>query len=79
MASSWQRCRDLDIDPFREPESCVRTMDLKERLTYWVRFVPSSKHKLNVDFGIAQIAGNVLPGVDLKARHQAGVQNSYGF
>ncbi len=54
-------------------------MDLKERLTYWVRFVPSSKHKLNVDFGIAQIAGNVLPGVDLKARHQAGVQNSYGF
>ncbi len=55
------------------------TLNIPTTLTYCVRFVPSPKHKLNFDFGIAQIAGNVLPGVDLKARHQAGFQVSYGF
>lgn len=29
--------------------------------------------------GSAQIAGNIAPGVNLKARHQAGVQMSCGF
>lgn len=55
------------------------TLNIPTTLTYCVRFIPSPKHKLNFDFGIAQIAGNVLPGVDLKARHQAGFQVSYGF
>lgn len=32
VASSWQRCRNLHIDPFREPESCVRSLELRERL-----------------------------------------------
>jgi hypothetical protein len=50
------------------------TLNIPTTLTYCVRFVPSQKHHLNFDFGIAQIAGNVMPGVDLKARHQAGVQ-----
>jgi len=39
-----------------------------------MRIVPSSKHKLNADFGIAQIAGQVMPTVNLKARHQFGAQ-----
>lgn len=55
------------------------TLNIPTTLTYCVRFVPSPKQKLNFDFGIAQIAGNVMPGVNLKARHQAGVQVSYGF
>jgi hypothetical protein len=55
------------------------TLNIPATLTYCVRFVPSPKQRLNFDFGIAQIAGNVMPGVNLKARHQAGVQVSYGF
>jgi hypothetical protein len=34
---------------------------------------------LNFDVGVAQVAGNIAPGVNLKARHQVGVQMSYGF
>jgi hypothetical protein len=48
-------------------------------MTYAVRLVPTQKYKLNFDFGIAQIAGHIGPGVNLQARHQAGVQVSYGF
>jgi hypothetical protein len=55
------------------------TLNIPTTLTYCVRFIPSSKYKLNFDFGIAQIAGRVLPGVDLRARHQAALQMSYGF
>jgi hypothetical protein len=55
------------------------TLNIPTTLTYAMRFVPSAKHKLNVDFGIAQVAGNVMPGVNLQARHQAATQISYGF
>jgi len=52
--------------------------------TYAVRVVPVTQGegrltKLNVDFGIAQIANHILPGVDLKARHQVAMGISYGF
>jgi hypothetical protein len=55
------------------------TLNIPTTLTYCVRVIPTGKHKLNFDAGIAQIAGHVMPGVDLKARHQFGVQVSYGF
>ena len=55
------------------------TLNIPTTLTYCMRFVPNSKYKFNIDFGIAQIAGCAMQGVDLKARHQAGVQISYGF
>jgi hypothetical protein len=55
------------------------TLNIPTTLTYCMRFVPSQKHHLNFDVGIAQVAGNVMPGVDLKARHQVGAQVSYGF
>lgn len=55
------------------------TLSIPTTLTYAVRFVPSPKYHLNFDFGIAQIAGQVMPGVNLEARHQAAVQVSYGF
>jgi len=58
-------------------------LNIPTTLTYAARFIPSAKYKLNVDLGIAQIAGQAWgsgsSGVDLKARHQVGVQVSYGF
>ena len=54
--------------------------DVPTTLTYAVRIVPSPAHaKLNVDFGVAQAANHVAPGVDLKARHQFALGVSYGF
>jgi hypothetical protein len=35
--------------------------------------------KLNFDFGVAQVAGKIMPGVDLKLRAQFVAAVSYGF
>jgi hypothetical protein len=48
-------------------------------ITYAVRLAPIAESKLNVDFGVAQIAGKIAPGVDLQARSRLGLQISYGF
>jgi hypothetical protein len=58
-------------------------------ITYAVRIVPSGalpihgwgieKPKLTLDFGMAQVAGNIMPGVNLQARHQFAFGISYGF
>ncbi|MBS1795147.1 MAG: DUF3034 family protein [Acidobacteria bacterium] len=48
-------------------------------LTYFTRIIPKSKHPFNIDFGIAQVAGKITPGVDLKARHQFAMGISYQF
>jgi hypothetical protein len=48
-------------------------------ITYAARIVPSEKQKLNVDFGVAQAAGVIEPGVNLKARHQFALGVSYGI
>jgi hypothetical protein len=49
-------------------------------ITYAARIVPSPEHaKLNIDFGMAQAAGKILPGVDLQARHQFALGVSYGL
>jgi hypothetical protein len=55
------------------------TLNIPTTLVYAARLIPSSKYHLNVDVGVAQLAGNVMPGVDLKARHQIAAQVSYGF
>jgi len=55
------------------------TLNIPTTLTYCVRIVPTPKYKLNIDFGIAQIAGQVEPTVNLQARHQFGAQITYGF
>jgi len=47
-------------------------------ITYAVRLSPVPESKLNVDFGVAQVAGKIAPGVDLQARSRLGVQVSYG-
>jgi hypothetical protein len=58
-------------------------LNIPTTLTYCTRIVPSPKHKLNVDFGVAQIAGYVYgsgsTGVNLMARHTWGTQVTYGF
>jgi hypothetical protein len=59
-------------------------------MTYAVRVVPAGafpsshgwgeqKPKLTLDFGVAQAAGRILPGVNLQARHQFALGISYGF
>jgi hypothetical protein len=48
-------------------------------ITYAARIVPLAKKKFNVDFGVAQAAGQILPGVSLYARHQFALGISYGF
>ena len=55
------------------------TLNIPTTLTYAMRFIPPAKYKVNFDVGVAQIAGNVMPGVNLQARHQVGVQMSYAF
>jgi hypothetical protein len=54
-------------------------LNIPTTLTYCTRIVPSPKHKINVDFGVAQIAGTIAPGVNLKARHTWGTQLTYAF
>ena len=58
-------------------------LNIPTTLTYCTRIVPSPKQKLNFDFGVAQVAGEVYgsgsTGINLKARHQFAAQVSYGF
>jgi hypothetical protein len=48
-------------------------------ITYAARIVPLAKRKFNIDFGVAQAAGTIEPGVNLKARHQFALGVSYGL
>ena len=58
-------------------------LNIPTTLTYDVRVAPSPKSKLNFDFGIGQIAGQVYGSgpnaINVKARHQAGFQVTYHF
>ena len=58
-------------------------------ITYAVRIVPAGalplrgwgveSPRLTIDLGVAQVAGNVAPGVNLRARHQFALGVSYQF
>jgi hypothetical protein len=49
-------------------------------ITYAARIVPlPERAKFNIDFGVAQAAGWILPGVNLQARHQFALGVSYGL
>jgi len=58
-------------------------------ITYAVRIVPAGalplhgwgveSPRLTIDLGVAQVASNILPGVNLQARHQFALGISYGF
>ncbi|MFN7928604.1 MAG: DUF3034 family protein [Blastocatellia bacterium] len=48
-------------------------------MTYFARIVPNSEKPFNIDFGIAQAAGKIAPGVDVKARAQFAMGITYRF
>jgi hypothetical protein len=49
-------------------------------LTYFARVVPKIEGtKMNIDFGVAQVASKVTPSVNLRARHQVAIGVSYQF
>lgn len=52
---------------------------LPTTLTYFARILPPGKIPFNVDFGVAQAANEILPGVKLKARAQFAFGISYRF
>jgi len=52
---------------------------LPTTLTYFARVLPPGKVPINVDFGVAQAANEILPGVELKARAQFAFGISYRF
>ena len=52
---------------------------LPTTLTYFARVLPSTEKPINIDIGVAQAAGWVLPGVNVKARAQIATGISYRF
>ena len=52
---------------------------LPTTLTYFARVIPRAELPLNVDFGVAQVANNIAPGVDLHVRSQFALGASYRF
>lgn len=54
-------------------------LNIPTTMTYAARLFPTPKYKMNLDVGVAQIGGELAPGVNLKARHQVGAQLSWGF
>lgn len=48
-------------------------------LTYFTRIIPKNEIPFNIDFGVAQAAGKIAPGVDLKARAKFAMGISYRF
>jgi hypothetical protein len=46
-------------------------------LTYFARVLPLPEKPFNVDFGVCQAAGTVLPGADVKSRAQFALGISY--
>ncbi len=53
--------------------------ELPTTLTYFARVIPRGELPLNVDFGVAQVANDILPGVKLHARDQFALGVSYRF
>lgn len=55
--------------------------DIPTTLDYAVRFTQHNQEKarFSLDIGVGQVAGRIMPGVDLDARHVIGVGASYKF
>ena len=52
---------------------------LPTTLTYFARVIPRGELPLNIDFGVAQVANEIAPGVKLHARSQFALGVSYRF
>lgn len=53
--------------------------ELPTTLTYFARVTPRGELPFNVDFGVTQVATNIMPGVKLHARSQFALGISYRF
>jgi hypothetical protein len=62
----------------KHPEN-LGAASIPTTFVYDVRVTPIPERKLNIDFGIPQIANHIMPNTDLKARHQFAMGISYGF
>jgi hypothetical protein len=62
----------------RHPDQ-LPTAVIPTTVAYAVRLTHIAERKLNVDLGVAQVAGKIAPGVDLQARSRFALQVSYGF
>ena len=81
----------LGAEAMQEPHHVqgVPRIVIPTTLTYAVRIVPGGalpmhgwgvqSPRLTIDLGIAQIAGEAAPGINLEARHQFALGLSYGF
>jgi hypothetical protein len=83
----------LGSELLQEPRNIegLPTAVVPTTITYFVRVVPSGaffsggtgwsaeRPKLSLDFGVAQVAGTIQPGVNLQARSQFAFGISYGF
>jgi hypothetical protein len=92
LKGPWRSTVMLASEVLQEPRS-VQDLPgavIPTTMTYAVRVVPAGafpathgwgeqKPRLSIDLGMAQAAGNVLPGVNLHARHQFALGVSYGF
>lgn len=65
----------LHIQGLTGPPAAV----LPTTLTYFARVLPSTEVPINIDFGVAQAANQILPGVELQARAQFAFGISYHF
>jgi hypothetical protein len=81
----------LGAEALQEPRHVQGLPDIviPTTLTYAVRLVPGGalpmhgwgveSPRLTLDFGVAQVAGEVAPGINLQARHQFALGITYGF
>jgi hypothetical protein len=83
---NWEGQTGVFLTPLaaevHEQESAIKNLpgvSLPNTLAYAVRIVPTGKAKLNVDFGVGQVAGQIAPGVNVTARHQFAFGISYGL
>jgi hypothetical protein len=69
----------VEIAPQPAHPDQLPTAVIPTTITYAVRLAPVPESKLSIDFGLAQIAGEISPGVDLRGRARIALQISYGF
>ena len=63
----------------RHPEGLPAAV-IPTTITYAMRILPSGEtSRLNIDLGVAQVANQIAPGAELKARHHFGMGISYRF
>jgi hypothetical protein len=71
----------LGSEVLQEPRNVQALPDaiVPTTFTYAARIVPLAERKFNIDFGVAQAAATIQPGVNLYARHQFALGISYGL